>query len=279
LGAQLTLQEILTEAIADFDEHGYDSQERLDYWEARIREALADQMRNPERLREQMKEQLRAVFERLVNRGSILKDHNGVERFRLQNVAARLHSELERRILASAQLIKLNREEMINKTMRRFSGWASSVPKGGASDTDKRKLKEELSKPMASLPFVERRVLIDQGHKLNASLSQVLAADGGAIAAKWQSHFRQQNYNFREDHKELDFSISGNVYLMRDSWAVKNGLVKVGPEGWSDSIPQPAELPMCRCRWLWLYHLRQLPERLLTAKGKEAVKQSKARAA
>ena len=271
----MTLQEILTEAINDFDEHGYDSQDRLDYWEARIREALADQLRNPERLREQMKEQLRAVFERLVNRGSLLKNHNGVERFRLQNVAARLHSELERRILASAQLIKLNREEMINKTMRRFSGWASSVPKGGAADTDKRKLKEELSKPMRSLPFVERRVLIDQGHKLTSSLSATLAADGGAIAARWFSHWRQANYNYREDHRERD----GHIYLIKGSWAVKNGLVKVGKYGWSDDITQPAEEPFCRCSFVYLYHLKQLPEELLTAKGKEALKQAKARAA
>lgn len=267
-----TLDQIISEAISDFEEHGFDSAERLTEWERRIREAIALTMAHQEAMSKQFRDQLRNVFDRLVHRGDVLRAHPGVERYKLQNVAARLHSELERRIMASAQLIKINREEAIQKTIKRFSGWASSVPKGGAADLDKRKLKQELSSPISRLPFVERRVLIDQGHKLNSSISSVLAHDAGAIAAKWLSHWKQAGYDYREDHKSRD----GLVYLARDSWARKEGLVKVGPEGYMDDITQPAEEPFCRCKWVYIYHLRSLPEEMLTAKGKEALKKARA---
>lgn len=268
----MTIDEILAEAIADFEEHGFDSEERLAKWERLIREALYTQMRSQAELDRMLREHLQAVYARLIQKGRVLSKHPGVSKFTLANIAPRLHSELSRRILASAQLIKLNRENMINKTMQRFSGWASSVPKGGTENVDKRKLKQEISKPLKSLPFVERRVLIDQGHKLTSSINAVVAHDSGAIAARWFSHWRQSGYNYRDDHKERD----GHVYLIRDSWATKAGLVKVGKFGWADEITQPGEEVFCRCSWTYIYALRKLPEEMLTAKGKEALKQSRA---
>ncbi len=268
-----TLQEILTEAIADFEEHGFDDEERLLRWEALIREALNIHARSQASMETMLREQLKAVFDRMVKRGGAIKNHPGVGRFTLSNLQTRLHAELQRRILASAQLIRLNRDEMIQKTLRRFSGWATSVPKGGSEQIDKMKLKKELSDPLRKLPFVQRRVLIDQGHKLNASVNAVIAADGGAIAARWSSHWRQAGYNYREDHKERD----GHVYLVRGSWAHKAGLVKPGDVGYTDDVTQPGEEVFCRCSFIYLYHLRQLPENMLTVKGKEAL--SKARAA
>ena len=237
----MTIQEVLTAAIADFEEHGFDNQERLDRWESMLREAIRVNVKSQTAVEDELRRALRAMYDRLVNSAQVLRAHPGVEKFRLTNLAPRLRSELERRIMASAQLIKLNRAEMIEKTLRRFSGWMSSVPPGGSETIDKAQVKAEVSKPMRSLPFVERRVLIDQGHKLNSSISAVLAYDSGAIAAVWRSNWRQANYDFREDHKARD----GKVYLVRDSWAVKQGLVKVGRAGWSDDVTQPAEEPFC----------------------------------
>lgn len=267
-----TLDEILTEAVADFEANGYDSQDRLDYWAARIREALRQHTTNQAQMDDMLKRQLGAVFERAYKTGN-LKRHVGVSKFTLQNLAPRLRGELNRRILASANLIKLNRDSMIEKTLQRFSGWATSVPKGGSRTIDKREVRAEVAKPLKQLSFQERRVLIDQGHKLTASINAVVAQDGGAIGARWSSHWRQAGYNYREDHKDRD----GHVYLVRDSWAHKAGLVKAGKEGYSDDITQPGEEVFCRCSFVYLYNLRQLPDAMLTAKGKEAL--AKARAA
>lgn len=269
----MTVQEILTAAIADLEQYGFDSEERFSKWEALLREAIRAQMKSQAQIDAEMRRQLRSIYERLVERAQVLKYHPGVKKFNLATLAAHLHMNLEQRIMASAQLIRLNRDEMVNKTLRRFSGWLTSVPKGGSDTIDKRAVKEEIAKPLRQLPFAERRLLIDQSSKLNASISAVIAQDNGAIAAKWSSHWRQLNYNYREDHKERD----GKVYLVKDSWAATQGLVKVGDAGWSDEITQPAEEPFCRCRWVYMYHLRQLPDSMLTAKGKEAL--TKARAA
>jgi hypothetical protein len=143
---------------------------------------------------------------------------------------------------------------------------------GGAAEVDRRKLKAEIARPMRQLPFIERRVLIDQGHKLNASISAVIASDNGAIAAKWFSHWRQANYDYREDHRDRD----NHVYLVRNSWAHKAGLVKVGADGYSDDMTQPAEEPFCRCKWVYIYNLRFLPDEMLTAKGRDQLKKVKA---
>ena len=264
--------QVLSEAISDFEEFGFDDEERLTRWENRLIEAMGLSATQRKRMEDQLRLHLKSTFERLVKGPQVLKVHPGVARFTLTNLNPSLHAELERRTHASAQLIRLNREQAIAKTLQRFSGWATSIPAGGSPDVDKRKLKREFAKPLRSLPFQERRVLIDQGHKLNASISAAIASDGGAIAAKWFSHWRQANYNYREDHKDRD----GRVYLIRDSWAHKAGLVKPGDYGWSDDITQPGEEVFCRCKFIYLFHLRQLPEDMLTKKGAEELKRVRA---
>jgi hypothetical protein len=169
--------------------------------------------------------------------------------------------------MASANLIKLNREKAIQSTLQRFSGWATSIPAGGSNVQDKPEVKSDVSKSLKQLPFEERRVAIDQGHKLISAINDIVAQDGGAIAAVWHSNWRQQNYNYREDHRERD----RKVYLIRDSWAHKAGLVKPGKVGYTDEITQPAEEPMCRCFYLFVYSLEDLPADMLTEKGREEI--------
>lgn len=257
----------LTQAVKEFVTRGFQSQTQLDEWMKKIHEAAQATLTPPHKMDEMLRESLRAVYDRLVAKGGLLKTHPGVSRFTLERVAPRLRAELDRRIMASAQLIKLNRASAIEKTLQRFAGWASSVPVGGSKSTEKVDVKTSVRKPLASLPFEERRVLIDQGHKLASGLNEVLAVDGGAIAAIWHSHFRQPGYNYREDHKERD----GRVYLIRGNWAQEKGLVKPGPDGYTDEIDKAGEKIYCRCWFTYLYNLRDLPEYMLTVKGKEAL--------
>ena len=65
------------------------------------------------------------------------------------------------------------------------------------------------------------------------------------------------------------------MYLIRDSWAHKKGLVKPGPQGFTDDITAPGEEIFCSCSYVYLYSLSQLPPSMITAKGREALKGAK----
>lgn len=262
-----TFQEVLTAAVADIVENGFDSQERIDRWTRELRRAAEGSMISPVSLEQQLRDALANEYRKMVDRGGVLRFNQGVERFTLERVRPALRAELDRRIAASANLIRLNRSEAIEKTLRRFQGWSTSVPPGGVSGEKRAEVKENVRKSLASLPFEERRVLIDQGHKLVSAINDIVASDGGAIAGVWRSNWRRPGYNYREDHKERD----EKVFLIRDSWAHKAGFVKPGKAGYVDDVTAPAQEPFCSCWYRYLYALRELPEDMLTRAGREAL--------
>lgn len=264
-GDRRSFYDVLTAAVSDFTANGYDSIERLAYWVREIREAAIRSMVSPHVLEESLGRTFRGIYRSKIDRGGILAQHEGIPRFTLERVAPRLRRELDRRILASADLIKLNRQAAIEKTVQRFSGWASSISPGGSDAVNKIEVKSDIRKSLGALPFEERRVNVDQSHKFVANLSNILGTDGGAIALRWRSHFRQPGYNFREDHKERD----EKIYLLRGNWAQEKGLVKPGPAGYYDEITAVGEEVFCRCYAVYLHSLRLLPADMLTAKGRE----------
>ena len=225
-------------------EHGFDEVERVAKWSRLIREAAVRSMIRPESLEQTLRDALAATYRKMVEKDGLLEFHPGIKRYTLEKVKPALRSELDRRIMASANLIKLNREQAIDKTIQRFQGWATSIPNGGTDNANKRETKENVRKALTQLPFEERRVLIDQGHKLTSAINEIVATDGGAIAGVWRSHWRQPGYNYREDHKDRD----QRVFLVRDSWAHKLGYVKPARGvGYTDDVTKPAEEPFCRC--------------------------------
>jgi hypothetical protein len=267
-----SFQQVLSAAIDDLITHGFDSVDRIARWTHELRQAAERSLTSASEMDLMLRDALAAIYRRMIDRGQIFKMNPGVERFTLDRVRTALRGELDRRIVASAQLIKLNRDEAIEKTLRRFQGWSTSIPKGGTSATKKGESKQEIRKSIAGLPFVERRVIIDQGMKLVSSLNDILAKDGGAIAGLWVSHYRQIGYQYRPDHKERDYRENdGQPYLIRDSWAHQAGLVKKGKLGYADEVTAPATEPFCRCYYRYLYHLRELPRDMLTEKGKTAL--------
>lgn len=231
----------ITAAISDITEHGFDSVARVEQWIERIRRAAVESMTPPLVLERALRDTMQAIYQRMIERGGIAKLHPGVARFTIDKVKPQLRSELDRRIMASASLIKLNQAEAVEKTVQRFSGWATSVPAGGSDAVSRSEVKAGIRKSLAQLPFAERRVLIDQGHKFTSALSNIIAVDGGALAAIWHSHWRQPGYHYREDHKERDKL----VYAVRGNWAIEKGLMRKGPDGYLDDITQPAEEPFC----------------------------------
>lgn len=256
--------ETIAEAIDDMARHGYDSQQRLDLWLDRIRHAAALVMVPLQKLEEELKAALRTIYQRQIERGFILKRHPEVSLFTLEKVKPKLRPELDRRIMASAQLIKLNRDQAMETMLRRFAGWSTSIPAGGSDVVDKAEVKAEIHKPLRQLPFTERRVAIDQGHKFAANLSDILAVDSGAIAGIWHSHWREVNYDYRVVHKKRDLE----VFVVRDNWALTQGLMKLDGHKYTDEIERPAELPFCRCFYQYITSVRRLPDGMITAKGR-----------
>ena len=236
-----SFQEVLAAAIDDLLANGFDSMERIERWTRELRAAAERSLVSPASLEQQLRDGLAAIYRRMVDQGGILKFNQGVERFTLDKVKPALRAELDRRTMASANLIRLNRAESIEKTLRRFQGWSTSIPPGGVSGETRVEVKKTVRKSLASLPFEERRVLIDQGHKMTAAISEIIASDGGAIAGRWRSHWRQANYNYRPDHKERD----EQVYLIRDSWAHAAGLVRKGSVGYYDEVTAVGQEPFC----------------------------------
>jgi uncharacterized protein with gpF-like domain len=113
----------------------------------------------------------------------------------------------------------------------------------------------------------------DQGHKLIANITEITAVGSGAVAVKWNSHFRDASYNYRPDHKARD----GKYYVIRDSWARERGLINDG-DGYYDTITAFGQEINCRCFGTYITSLRNLPPALLTEKGREWIARGDARA-
>lgn len=254
---------ILTEGVDYLSENGYEDVDAFDRWVTRIRKAALAEM---PKSNDVIARSLTATFNRSVKLAP--KRHPKISAFTINRIKPKLHDELDKRIRASAELIRLNREDAINTTLKRFSGWATSVPPGGGP-VDKREIKANISKPLKERSFIERRVAIDQGHKLSSNVDAVIAEQSGAIAAKWRSHWRQAGYDYRHDHKDRD----KQIYKLRDSWATD--LINKGA-GYTDEMSMPAEEVFCRCYYVYLYSLRELPKSMLTKKGLIALGEARA---
>lgn len=262
--------EVLTAAVNDLVSHGYDSEARLEFWLRELRRSAERDFVPEQHLVADVARSFNQQFARLVERGDILKLHPGVSRFTLDRIKPELRDELSRRIMASANLIKLQREEAIAQTLRRFSGWASSVPPGGSPEIARNPVKVDIRKSLARTPYEVRRCAIDQGHKLASNINAIVAEGSGAICAKWSHHYVRYP---RPEHVARD----GKIFLIRNSWAYRDGFVKPGKPGFTDEVEQPSELPMCRCTYTFYVYLRQLPADMLTAKGKEALLETRER--
>lgn len=262
-----TFYQTVSAAIADFVANGYDGEDRLKFWSEALRSSAVASMMQEPALEARLQRVLRGNYDRLVERGGLLRRHPSVSSFTLTWAKPRLRAELDRRLLAAAGLIRLNRQQVLADMERKFQGWAVSVPAGGSRAVDRSEVKAAIRKELASLPFRERRVLIDQSHKMTAALSDIMSVAGGAIAGRWHSNWRQPNYEYREDHKERDEI----VYLVRNSWAHRARLVRPGKAGYSDQVTQPGQEIFCRCWWRFLYELSDLPDDMLTERGRQAM--------
>ena len=259
-----TFRKVLADAVRYFAQWGYENPDVLNTWILKLRLAAEREAGSLPEKQKKLAQSLSRIFGQMIRKGRLLERANPhVSKVTLQMIAPSLRSELDRRILASADLIRLNRTRAIEETLQRFSGWASSVPPGGSGSMSLRDVSSHIAKPLQSRTFEERRLAIDQGHKLVANVNHILALQSGAIAMKWR-HVHQPGYDGRPEHIARD----GQIFLLKDSWAKEKGLVRKGPNPYYDDIDQVSFLPFCRCWAEFKVSLSELPDEMLTKKGK-----------
>lgn len=262
-----TFHQTLSEAIRDLSETGYDSADRIDAWVNRLRNAAERAMGVEYTIDQETARRLGAIYDRMVDGGKILERVPDVSRYTLAMVRPALRAELDRRIIASVNLIRLDRKRAVEATLDRFRGWSTSIPQGGDETINKTQARVSIGKSIARVKYEQRRVLVDQSHKLIANVAELVATDNGAIAGIWHDHGEHDvSYNARKEH----MARAGKIYLVRDSWAHRQGLVKP-VNGYMDEITRPGQEVMCRCFYQWLTSPRRLPDEFLTAKGQEFV--------
>jgi hypothetical protein len=256
-----TLYHVLTDAVNYYVSHGWDSEKSLLSWCRKLRVAASRESPDDDVTRKH----LTAIYSRLVVHGGALRDQppDGPTKVTLDKIKPDLRRELDKRIFASAGLIRLNREQAIERTVQRFQGWVTSIPPDGVSEFNKKSQKAGIRQAVTDLDYISRRVAIDQGHKLASNVRYLLSIQGGAIGFRWHSPWRRPGYNYRQDHKDRDTLI----YLVRDSWAVAQGLIKP-VNGYYDDITAAGEEVFCSCQVFPVYAPQKLPEEFLTEKGK-----------
>lgn len=265
----MNFYQVLTLAVNDILNNGYRSQNQIDDWMRRLKQAAIQSMLPESKVDDELERHLGTIYTRMVTNKGILKTNASLKPYSISKLKPELRKELTDRMVVAKSLIKFNRDETISNTMRRFQGWATSVPKGGMSEEDKVARKKDIKKALESVRFKERRVIIDQGHKLSANLNDIVCVDNGAIAAVWHST-HQAGYHNRKDHLERD----GNIYVIEKGWAYKQGLIKA-PFGFTTDITMPGQEVFCRCRYQYLFNLSDLPEQMLTAKGRKMIQSRK----
>ncbi|MCE1610296.1 hypothetical protein ACOY5P_03335 [Enterobacter asburiae] len=256
-----SLYEVLTDAVNYYVNNGWDSEKSLLEWSRKLRVAATRESPSPDVARKH----LTAIYSRLVVDGGALKDQppDGPTKVTLDKLKPQFREELNKRIFSSANLIQLNRDQAIERTVQRFQGWVTSIPPDGVSEIDKNAQKQALRKSVSDLDFISRRVAIDQGHKLASNVKYLLSVQSGAIAFVWHSNWRRPGYNYRVDHKDRDTL----TYLVRGSWAIEQGLIKP-VHGFYDEITAAGEEVFCSCQVFPIYAPQKLPIEFLTEKGK-----------
>lgn len=271
-GGYRPFNQVLAEAIAELSAAGYQSPEQIARWLLALRRS-AEVMLGPDWMADrETRAQMDGIFARLIERGKVADYVPGVTRFTLAMVRPQLRAELDRRIVAAVDLIKLNRAEAVEKTLRRFNGWATAIPPGGDETVNRREAKSTIGKSLAQYRFEKRRCETDQGHKLLANISEIVATDAGAIAGVWHSHGEHdRSYNARKEH----LARADKLFLVRDSWAIAKGLVRRGSRPYMDEITRPGQEVSCRCWYTWVTSPRRLPDDVLTRAGQEWIAQSR----
>ena len=212
----------------------------------------------------QMQTELRQTFSAFCA-GGYKRELPTIKPYRIDRIKPILRAELDRRIASSASLIKINRQNMIAESIQRFAGWST-----GDIASQVTPPREVVTSDKKASDFTVRRVRIDQRQKLRANIADITAKETGAIAFYWRGKMDDRE---RPLHKKRN----GKLYLLTDTWATKQGLVKASNDApWAEFSESkddgPPGVPIyCRCHAEYVFDLDELPPSALTEKGRAKI--------
>ena len=265
----MTFFQVLTLAIADMVSHGFDSASRVEHWIFEIKKSLKTQVLPPRDLEQMVYRALTNTFERT------LRTHRGrhalTNKVIVSQMTPQLRTEMNKRMMATMQLLQASRDETLAKVVRNFTGWATSIPEGGTAQAKQREEKARIRRILTRIPNQEKRIILDQSYKLKTAMDDLIAKESGAIAAKW---YDRGEHDITYDARKLHLDRSGTIFTIRNSWAHQQGLIKA-PNGYTDDFEMVGEFPFCKCHYEYFYRIEDLPKQFLTVTAKNVLKSKK----
>mgnify|MGYP000844798973 CR=1 FL=1 len=216
-----TLYEALTKAINYYVLRGWDSPASLMEWNRRLRAAANRETPRDDATRKH----LTTIYRRLVIDGGALREQpaDGPKKITLEKIKPDLRKELEKRIFASAELIRLNREQAIERTLQRFSGWdKEQIPAGVEVSNTKEGLEMHEEQLKALIAQITQGVSGSLSTKIDAvtarmdSLEQGIKARADGTAAAEEKR-RADEAAAAEEEKTKNDSDMGAAYAKADS--------------------------------------------------------------
>jgi hypothetical protein len=263
----MTLTQIINNAFQDVSESGW-TPESIARWASVFRDGAGGYFKtSPDHA---VRPAIERFYKKQMAKGAFYERHEGISKLTVEQIEPEFRQLLDNAIRNSINLIKLERDNgSIEVSTRRFSAWLSGVKQGQEAMPDKTLILAPLSK---QLKYEISRRGIDQGMKVMANIDSVIAQQGGAIACIWHSHAKTPAYQARPEH----WARNNKLYIIRDSWAVEQGLLKKQNDFWVEEIPDPPSVPVfCSCFFEYVYSLErlyQLHPESFTKKGIEEIK-------
>lgn len=271
----MRLIDILTGAITDIAVNGYNSEATINRWLMSLQNSLKNYSANLPAARSLVEKSMTQAFNQSFfdSKGNpsakFLQRNRGIDAFTLQRLKPKAQMKLQERIAQNASLIVLDRDAAIADTLKRFQGWTiGQVAQQAITKTEIKKQAEAILKPVNNAPrdFVPRRRMIDQNAKMVAAVNDVIAEDGGALAMTWHQNWsanprnaenagKKDKLSPHKNHEQFD----GKTFIRRESWAVKEGLLKKGDLPFLEDLQTfPGHEVYCGCTASYDYSLTAL---------------------
>jgi hypothetical protein len=144
-----------------------------------------------------------------------------------------------------------------------LTAFLAGIPAGGTKTALVRSHVNPLKRTLNDLVQWDADMHRLQSMSVVSEVDDFLRPSGGdALAMSW--HYAPSSC-LVPSHKALD----GRVYVVRDTWAIKKGLVHAGPNGFTDETRKFRREIGCMCSSTWLFYALSLPEEVLTPEGIE----------
>lgn len=157
------------------------------------------------------------------------------------------------------------RRQELDAALNVFTNWAESIPIGGTKDKSFRNQAREVRLYLKAFQKWDSYYFIAKNGNFISKLKHLAAKSNGAIAASWC--FYKGNgciYSEHEDHNE-------EFFLIRNSWAIQQKLIaSSNTTRYTDELTTPRS-DGCTCSYRYIFSLSNLPNVILTSKGKQFI--------